>query len=802
MRNQLRISLLVTVLAAVATAAAMGAEWRLDETPAQTGEWGFRPADGSDSAVTPPGFVWRPQPQARGYELQVSPEAEFRTLAYEAKDLDLYCHCPPRVLAPGKWYWRFRAKDRDGAFSAWSTARSFTIPAGAVRLPLPGRQELMARVPKDHPRLFLRPEDLPRLRERCKTDLAEPYQALVRQCEQLLKKPPPTAEPKKYEPDMVRGSDPWRERWWGNRVYTMEVLDSAATLAFVRRLNDNEACGQLARRLLMEAARWDPKGATGFRYNDEAGMPYASRFSRTYTLLYDLLTEEERETCRRIMGIRGREMYDHLRPMHIWKPYNSHNNRAWHFLGEVGVAFLGEIPEAEDWVWFAMNVYQNAYPVWCDDDGGWHEGLSYWRSYIERFTWWADIMRSAFAIDAYRKPYFSQIGYYPLYLQPPGTMAGGFGDLCGKLQSSGNVPLMQVFAASAGNPYWQWYVDQHKPLRPTGYVEFLRGALPRVAPRPPSDLPTSRLFRGTGQAFLNTTLLDAGQNVQVLFKSSPFGTQSHGYDANNAFLLYLFGRPVFISSGTRDSYGSEHHSRWMWHTKSTNCITVDGEGQVPHSAQSRGAITRFETDPGFDYVAGEAGSAYGGKLKRFTRRFLFVKPELIVIHDLLEAPQPSRFDWWLHSPEAMSIEEGGRVLAGNGQGRCEVAFLEPRGLTITQTDRFDPPPRPRIRLTEYHLTASTPSPDTRGEFVTVLRPYRGDARPTGTLRLIAIEGGWAMEAELSSGKAVVLLRNRPGARLEHGPVSTEGQAAAVRLDPAGRVVDSLWNNRPPRREGP
>ena len=49
-----------------------------------------------------------------------------------------------------------------------------------------------------------------------------------------------------------------------------------------------------ARRLLLAAAEWDPKGATGYRYNDEAGMPFAYYAARTYTWIHDHLSEEER----------------------------------------------------------------------------------------------------------------------------------------------------------------------------------------------------------------------------------------------------------------------------------------------------------------------------------------------------------------------------------------------------------------------------------------------------------------------------------------------------------------------------
>ena len=47
----------------------------------------------------------------------------------------------------------------------------------------------------------------------------------------------------------------------------------------------------------MDCAKWDPKGATGYRYNDEAGMPYAYYFSRTYTFVNDLLTRGGTRRC-------------------------------------------------------------------------------------------------------------------------------------------------------------------------------------------------------------------------------------------------------------------------------------------------------------------------------------------------------------------------------------------------------------------------------------------------------------------------------------------------------------------------
>jgi hypothetical protein len=774
---------------------------KLDERPSQPGEWGYRPAEGDVSAVTPPGFSWRPQKDIRQWDLEVSGAG--RT-AYRAHGIGFNVHTPHETLAPGKYSWRYRGIDSKGSATNWSLARAFEVARGATEMPLPGRAELLARVPKSHPRLFVRPEDVTRLRGLARGRLGGRYAGLARECDRLLKSPPPTKEPPKYPKGMKRGSDEWRKIWWGNRRYVQKALGSAATLAFTRLVSERGAkrdeYGRLAKRILLECAEWDPKGATGYRYNDEAGMPYNYYFSRTYTFAHDLLSEAERGKCRRVMKVRGDEMYRHLHPRHFWRPYSSHSNRAWHFLGEVGVAFLGEVEGAGDWVWFAANVFTNCYPVWSDDDGGWHEGSNYWRSYQGRFTWWADVMKSAMGIDAYRKPYYSKVGYYAMYLMPPGKVGGGFGDLCAKGKAEHNRELVSTYAAQAENGHWAWYVGKLGGMSlGGGYVGFVRGALPGVKPRAPTDLPASRLFRGTGQAFLNTQIEDARKSVQVVFKSSPFGTQSHGYEANNSFLLWAYGERMLIRSGRRDSYGSSHHKGWMWSTRSTNCITLNGgEGQGRRKASARGEIVDFETSTEVDIVVGEAGSAYvdedgrGAKrpLKRFTRALVFVKPDVLVVYDRLVATEPATFDYWLHAQDRMDAPDQHAIQIRRGDVACDIDIMLPEGLGLSQTDQYDPNPRSRVKLREWHLTASTQRRQARAEFVAIYRVRRKVTPSQGCAAIESIKGGYALRVPVEGGEAAMLLPSTDGARLSALGLRSEGELV-VEVRKGARAVRTL-----------
>ena len=787
----LKMNTVALVLAIVFLSSSVGAQGiKLDESAAQPGEWGYRPGVGVVSQVNPPAFSWRPQ---RGivWEVQCALDSGFSQNLYSAEGISYNVHCPDRVFRPGVYYWRYRGKDKSGNRTNWSEVRKFSIAKDAVSMPMPPRDELLGRIPKSHPRLFVRPEKVDELRRLAKGKLKGKYDSLVKSSERILKSPPSTKEPPTYPEGTVRNSDPWREIWWGNRTYTQTALNSAATLGFTYMIDGNTKYGREARRILMECAKWDPVGSTGFRYNDEAGMPYNYYFSRTYTFINDLLSDEDKAICRKVMEVRGKEMYDHLNRSHLWRPYGSHNNRSWHFLGEVGIAFAGEIEDANEWAWYAMNVFYNAYPVWCDDDGGWHEGVNYWSSYQGRFTWWADVMREAFGINAFDKPYYSRAGYYPMYLMPPNKVGGGFGDLVAKRTSRSNREIVTTFATQAQNGHWKWYVDQiGGPAETGGYIGFVRGALPEVKAVAPDDLPDSRLFKGIGQAYLNTNITDASESVQVVFKSSPFGTQSHGYEANNSFLLWGYGKRLLIRSGYRDSYGSDHHKNWMWSTRSVNNITVNGKGQGRRSSKARGEITDFKTTPSIDIVVGEAADAYEVDMERYTRTIIFVKPELVIVYDRLAAKNSSTFEYWLHALKAMEVKDQHSILVRNDDVVCDVDFLAPAGLTFEQTDQYDPNPRPRIKLREWHLTAKTAEKKKQVEFVTLYRVHKSGASIVKEASLKRIDGGYALKAKISGGEVTVLLPIDDSASLRGMGLRSKG-AVKVRLSKDNGNIETV-----------
>ncbi len=795
------------VVALVTLAVPVSAVITPDETPRERSEWGFRPFDGKVSPTDPPGFVWRPQENAQTYALRVATDEACTVVIYEVDGIELTCHCPPAIFGPGEYFWQFRFTTTDGETSAWSSVRSFTIDDSSRPFPMPAREDLLARIPQGHPRLLFRADDIPRLRDLAEGEsatekTARQWRFVKRECEEVLAGKghwvkygqEEITEPKKHAEGLTRAE------WWpfvsANFKYTRDIGRAASSLAFAYTITGDDRYAQEARRLVLAVCAWDPRGATGYLYNDSAGMQFAKYIPRAYTWLYDYFTEAEREKIRAVMQVRGQEMYDYLNTRHqrIWNPYSSHSNRAYHYLAEIGTAFYGEVQGAGDWVWFAMNYFYNVYPVWSDEAGGWHEGMSYWSSYMDYVLPWLTTMQSVYRLDPYAKPFFSNAGNFPLYVTPPGSKTGGFGDLTLSLSGSSARSTMNVFARMSGNPYWQWYANNHSGNEfPKSYMGFIAAALPPVAARAPTDLPSSILFPGVGVASLHNDLVNRESDVQLLFKSSPFGSGSHGYESQNTFLLNVAGYPIFIRSGKRDTWGSPHQTQWMWQTKSVNNILVNGQGQQKVFREVVGEITGFHTSPQFDYVVGEAGSCYEERLNRFTRAVLFIKPQTIVMFDALEAPQPSTFQWLLHSLEEMQID-GQTITATNTKGgvRAVVRLLRPRRLRITQTNECVPPSTKAPELDHSHLQASTTQPQREMDFISVIRAVRpGDPEPPLPATAMTSPAALGCTVELPAGRAIVVWRRSGDQPVSYGDLTTDGEVACVVLDAQGEVCSSF-----------
>lgn len=753
---------------------------------ADSSQLDYTPAQGDVVLSNPPSFVWVPVFGAASYTLEYSSDPEFSpetTRTVEGIDLSVYT--PDHTLdVTQTWYWRVRGVDARDNTGTPSTVRSFIVHPDAVEMPLPSMEEVRSRIPAGHPRLFVTPDTLPTFNAKRTSDLLfrEVLWKNIQTRANSLVYTPLSPEPPHAMPGGVRDINLWRQY-----SFAVEATNNAETLAFYYMLTGDELIGEKAREWMLHIASWDPRGATSAAVNDEASMPILHKLARAYSWAYDALSPEDRQVIQDVMRIRGNEAYQILkRRPYESRPYGSHAARQLGFLLEPAIAFLGEIPEAEEWFDYVVRVIFAVYPAWGGDEGGWSEGQAYFSSYVNRALWFVDVLREATGLDLFGRAFFQNNGYFKLYTHPPYAKIGPFGDHADRGPTQTDGYILRVYAVRNNNPYFQWYADQMGGGVEPGVMGFIRAVLHppfQVQAQAPSDLPPSRYFSDIGWVAIHRSLGDRENAIQFMFRSSPYGTWSHSLADQNTFTIEAYGEPLAISSGYRPYYGSAHHMGWTKATQAHNGILVNGQGQPVQSIDARGQVIGFLNGRSFDYTAGDATAAYPRLLDRAVRHVVYLRPDVFVLFDDLVAPTPSEYSWLLHAYHSFEYDEATGSITVNARNASLQGQLWASSPTrFSQTNEFAVPLDEPMNVAEqWHLTATTTERADTGYFLSVLRPRkRNDATEFAAERFDA-NGGQGVRIEVDGTVGYIMFADGSGsgeAHLQNEALRSNGTVAA------------------------
>ena len=762
---------------------------QLDRRPA-VNEKPFAPAHNSTVTTTPPAFVWLPpKTRPKQYLLEVSRDKGFEKGDTLKVSASISVHIPTKPLDAGTWHWRVGVALPDKAV-AWSKTRTFTVAEKAERWPFPEMDALIAKVPKEHPRLLFPREHLARAREHTKKLTKRELESLLRTAKRCI------GEDLVPEPDWLKKGPERGPHCIKIMRETRPPMDRMEQCALAYLLSGDKAVGQEAKRRLLYFFAWDPKGPTGLFSYDEPAMWVMQRGIRAYDWTFDLFDAAERNRVEGVMKVRAEQFLLRLTRMPFEsRPYSSHPARDVGFLGEAALCFIHEWPEARGWLEYVMKIYWSVFPAWAQEDGGWQEGPGYWGAYMRFALHFAAALQQATGEQITRKPFFHNTPYYKLYTNPPYARLSPFGDGQHGSASRGSGHLMYAFSTLNRDPYIRWYADAQKS-GPGGWTLGLALADDTLKAKPPSDLPQARVFPGAGLVAMHANLADPKRNAYLVMRSSPFGSVSHGHADQNAFAIEAYGEALAIATGYYPWYSSPHHHNWTRSTKAKNAVTYDGgTGQTIRSWSATGRIVEFVHGQHYDYALGNATRAYSGRLTKCLRHVIHIRAQrvgqppsavssIFIILDEVAAPKPVTWEWWLHALDEMQADEKKReVLTRRGDARLLTSFIEPQALAFTQTDQFAPPPeysakqRSKYR-NQWHLTAATKSKAKAVLFFTVLRPHRAaDEGKLPTLRPIA-ENGTTGVTWKQDGETHTVLFGEKGIRVSG--VSTDARLVAVR----------------------
>ncbi|MCW5977112.1 MAG: DUF4962 domain-containing protein [Bryobacteraceae bacterium] len=735
------------------------------------------PVDGTAAGVNPPGFCWTPHDRAASYRLEVAGASDPSRSVISAAGLTSTVYPPDRVLAPGAYVWRVVYRNADGADYGASKLRRFRLPAGLPELPMPDVKKLRDQLAGVRPRLFLNGDRLEQIRAAVKRGDVEQWDFFISAADAALQEGP-YPEPAGY-PNAEFNVEEWR------RIYRPGKVGSAhlARTALAYKVTGDRKYLEGARRWLMNLMSWDPTGiishdvpqVDGSEGNDEASMPLLERVAFAWDWIGHELTPAERARVLAVMPERGNQVLRLLKKQDFLShPFENHEGRVLAFLGNAGLSFLGDLPEAEEWLDYVLRCYLTSFPGWGGDEGGWAQGIGYWSAYVSWLSSFAEALRAATDVDILRRPFYRHNGYFPIYFHPPYAPMGAFGDGGDSKPSLHEKLLIDYFAEVFHDPILKAHAVSIKPSRPKvtdageqrqwnewfieDVVSVWRAGAARVTPRGHQGERVSRHFADIGWTAMHTALGDPQNDVWAMFKSSRFGSFSHSHADQNTFQLHAWGEALAIDSGYYPSYGSPHHVLWTRQTRAHNGILVDGRGQPPFNWEAAGRIERFDDRGLVTIVRGQAAQAYNvapdagivemwrkhlteplppmePKVDSFNRTLVFIASRerpILFVHDYLKTAAPATSDWLLHSLNRMEVDAASAsATVSAGKARMAVKLLATVPLEFSQFGGFPVKPEERAAGSpdQWHLSARGTGQTDEVKFLAALVPYREGERP-------------------------------------------------------------------------
>ena len=354
---------------------------------------------------------------------------------------------------------------------------------------------------------------------------------------------------------------------------------------------------------------------------------------------------------------------------------------------------------------------------WASDDGGWSEGHGYCSFTMKDWALEAHAWASASGEDVfqvanffrflsqwrvYERRYdgslakFNDSGRGGMDVPCPAFIAGRWRDRHAQKQAAGEIAQALANPDDYSNTHlWQavlWY-DPGLPVA----EEYVY----------PETMPLGRHFAGVGHVVVRSGWKP--EDLWAVFKSGPAFTPGAHYHADENSFIIDRGGSLALDSGS-DDRSVDHYPAYFTRTIAHNTITVrkpdeefrgpgnDG-GQIggswreksggrfdsaqygmhlpPRELALRG-IVAFETNAYYTYAVGDAARAYDeGKVPEFTRQFLHLQPNTIIVFDRVTAGDAGyEKRWLLHTVEEPKVT-GKTALVTHLKGRLFSTTLLP-----------------------------------------------------------------------------------------------------------------------------
>ena len=738
-----------------------------------------------------------------------------------------YCFFNPhKALKPGVWYWKYEIVDKQSGKKDVKEVYSFTVEEGTEKFETPTFEEFLSNVNSRHPRVMNQGNDLEEIRKNAPSH--ETYKVIMRNGEEAL------------QAEIYRGptgdeKDPAN----GKRL-------QGVTGKEVRRFHDLlEAYVISGKEVYYNALLKRIEVFLTWPTGDLLGSQVMTALSLSYDALYDKLPDKTRTAMLKCVekqmkwGLKQWPGKTEARQIdnHFWQMELSGNFCA-------ALATVGESEVAKDMLEYTYELFIARFPnLSTKSGGGWAEGMGYFnvnKSCVVDMAVW---LKKIGKFNVFQMPWYRNLSDYYTYFAPVGSQVAGFGDMHDRIKNGTGqgLPATLILANECGYPSanYRLYAQAKTQKDPQKYLNAVESWYQLVnnvhldwdGMNMPDSLPNDKVFYDTGLAAMHSSIKDSENATSVYFRSSPFGAKGHMHANQNSFNIARKGERVFYSTGYYTSFADPHSMTSYRHTRAYNTILINGCGQA-FGHEGYGFVKRFLSGKDLAYVCGDATAAYhptvdkqflgmnassgvketpefgfgDAKLKLFERHLVFLRPDVVVVYDVLESAQECDWTFLLHTMKNQKpVVENDALRVVTEKNTACVNVFGSQPMDVSYTDQFFSPAidfkkKYKEVPNQYHISYKTPGKSKKMRFFAIIQ--LGDKGNTllsatmnkdGNIKL----GDILIKAEMDASKSALMTVETPESTLT--VYGTDGKCGYTSLKEKGEPTEVVCRNQYPEQ---
>lgn len=388
-------------------------------------------------------------------------------------------------------------------------------------------------------------------------------------------------------------------------------------------------------------------------------------------------------------------------------------------------------------------------------------------------------------MESFWWPYYAQ--FKPGLLLDTGDWDGELNSLSGYAWTAeyAGEPALRAFYDTSVNQSVKSILDATRNGKPASYPPTLFDLICCSQPaKPVSPPPPSRLFPLRGSAALRS-----GWGPDDTLVSIRVGAWfNHEHHDEGSFQVAAFGEELVGEAGYSDYYTDPRYQNYFTQVPGHNTVMLDDDAFSQNSYQGRywpgfrdyPQITRHVLGAGVDYLSADLTAAYAGSLKSYTREFLFLKPDVLLIRDRIDGAAPHRYGFLLHVPSGASASTEGNSATIRGKHASAFALAEQSSAHWTESsapvpitaygnlDRILVEPRYKLKLETGRQLDTT---------FTVGLQFLPSNSAASALKAISSSNASGFSADSGSGPVAALFRSGSG-DLTYRRVTTDGDLLA------------------------